>query len=396
VGEARRDGVDFFFYHRYYSYYCSNYLSLNHKNNMKKNYTYILLMFASVLMAQSGNPAMPYYTGMTWTQTGTTLKTALANKLTTKHTNLISYSENWNAEIVTDADPANSSNVLLLYGWEAGIDADATNDLSRDKTLQCGAGSCNGLWNREHVYAKSLGTPALDDAAPSDAGEDAHMLRSCDFSRNNSRGNLKFAAGTGNSHAVSGGWYPGDAWKGDVARMMMYMYLRYDTQCLPTGVGIGSVNAIDANMIDLFLQWNADDPVNAYEDARNTYHDGVGTYKQGNRNPFIDNPYLATRIWGGPAAENRWPTVILATNQFDLFAGVSVYPNPANDHKININTNINIDEIDLININGQVMQVITKPSFNDNNFTIDNLPQGFYFLKLTSDNQSVTKKLIVN
>ncbi len=52
-------------------------------------------------------------------------------------------------------------------------------------------------------------------------------------------------------------------------------------------------------MIDLFLEWNAEDPVSDFERQRNTYHDSQQTYAQGNRNPFIDNAYLATRIWGG-------------------------------------------------------------------------------------------------
>jgi chitodextrinase len=60
-------------------------------------------------------------------------------------------------------------------------------------------------------------------------------------------------------------------------------------------------------MIDLFLKWNAEDPVSQIEIDRNTYHENTANmYAQGNRNPFIDNPYLATRIWGGDSAEDRW------------------------------------------------------------------------------------------
>ena len=55
-----------------------------------------------------------------------------------------------------------------------------------------------------------------------------------------------------------------------------------------------------------------------------------------------------------------------------------------------------IDNIQLVNINGQLMMEIKKPSFDNHTFSIDNLQQGFYFLKLSSDNQSVTKKVIVN
>ena len=64
--------------------------------------------------------------------------------------------------------------------------------------------------------------------------------------------------------------------------------------------------AVDANMINLLLEWNQADLVSPHEDARNTHHDSGNLYAQGNRNPFIDNPYLATLIWGGDNAENKW------------------------------------------------------------------------------------------
>jgi endonuclease I len=365
---------------------------------MKKIYSILALLSISLLVAQAGTPATPYYDGSNWSLTGTALKSALETKTITKHTNFISYTPGvWEASRITDLDPNNSNNVLLIYGWENGTDGSVTNDRSRDKFAN---GGNSGDWNREHVYAKSLGTPALLDGgsgSSSDAGEDAHHLRSSDVQWNNSRGSLKFATGSGNSGTVTGGWYPGDEWKGDVARMMMYMYLRYGTQCLPINVGTGSSPASDSNMVNLFLQWNAEDPVSAFEDARNTYHGNTtNTYAQGNRNPFIDNPYLATLIWGGVVAENRWPSIILAMESFDKFANISIYPNPTSNHKINIQTDIVLDEIDLINIDGRLMQVIKKPSFDNQTYTIDNLPQGIYFLKMTSENQSTTKSIIVN
>lgn len=366
---------------------------------MKKMYL-LLLLSVSYGFSQSGAPASPYYNGFNWNLTGSTLKDALATKIITTHTNFLSYTPGiWNACQATDLDPANSNNVLLVYGFENGTDGDVTNDRSRSKTAN---GGNTGNWNREHVYAKSLGTPALIDGGTandpsSDAGEDAHHLRSADVQRNSTRGNLKFATGSGNSSTVLGGWYPGDEWKGDIARMMMYMYLRYGNQCLPLNVGTGSTVASDANMVNLFLQWNVEDPVSAFEDNRNTYHGNTANASaQGNRNPFIDNPYLATVIWGGTAAENRWPTVFLSTNTFDLANSISVYPNPTNDHRIIIESPVDVENIELININGQLMMEIKKPSFDNHVFSIDNLQQGFYFLKLSSDNQSITKKVIVN
>ena len=133
-----------------------------------------------------------------------------------------------------------------------------------------------------------------------------HHLRPSDVTFNGNRGNRKFIDGDGVARAISGGWYPGDEWKGDVARMMMYMYIRYGSRCLPTNVGIGSNASTPDDMIDLFLEWNDEDEVSAFEIQRNTYHDSNATYAQGNRNPFIDNPHLATRIWGGPNATDTW------------------------------------------------------------------------------------------
>lgn len=354
------------------------------------------MLTASAGFAQAGAPA-PYYNGFNFNQTGSALKTALASKITTTHTKTLSYDGAEQAIKIIDLDPtdATNTNVLLLYGFSSSMcpssQADDKDHRRRNKNSDGGGASCE--WNREHTYAKSLGTPALGTSGP---GADAHHLRASDVQRNGDRDSEKFVAGTGTSHDVtSSTWYPGDEWKGDVARMMMYMYLRYGSQCLPKNVGVGTIVASDANMIDLFLQWNADDPVSQYEDNRNTYlGNASNAYGQGNRNPFIDNPYLATLIWGGPVAENRWPS--LSTENFDLLSGISIYPNPSNNHRINIDSEVVLNEIQLVNINGQIMQEIKNPEAQNNTYSLENLPSGFYFLRLSSDNQSATKKIIIN
>ena len=222
------------------------------------------------------------------------------------------------------------------------------------------------------------------------------MLRACDVQRNSLRGNRLYAAGSGNSGIVGSFWYPGDEWKGDVARILMYMYLRYDVQCLPTFVCSGTTASSDINMPNLLLQWNSEDPVSQYEDNRNTYlGNALNTYSQGNRNPFIDNPYLATVIWGGPIAQNRWPNIFLDNQSFE-YTNISVYPNPSMDHKINIESTVAIDDLQVINLNGQLLMEVKNPQFNNNHYILENIPNGFYFLKLNSNNQSFTKKVILN
>jgi endonuclease I len=239
-----------------------------------------------------------YYSSIDFTQTGNLLKNQLSSLITTTHTNKISYTPGvWNALKVSDLNPNNSNNVLLIYGYN-DFNASVIDDRNRDKNSNGGA---VGDWNREHCYAKSLGTPALNDGGVSDAGEDAHHLRASDVQWNGSRGNRLYADGEGDAGTVGAFWYPGDEWKGDVARMMMYMYLRYPTQCLATNVGSGPTT-YNADMPDIFIEWNEEDPVSGFEINRNNQIFAI----QGNRNPFIDNPYLATQIWGGPQAPDSW------------------------------------------------------------------------------------------
>ena len=260
---------------------------------MKKLLLLSLLIFSAFIYSQES-----YYDGLDFSKSGIALKADLATRITSTHTNFLVYTPGvWEASKVTDVNPENSSEVLLIYGYAT------SGEYSRTRGVNDNGGS-QGQWNREHVYPRSLGNPNLEFVGP---GADAHHLRPADVNYNSQRSNTIFAEGSGDSGNVSGGWYPGDEWKGDVARMMMYMYVRYDEVCLPSRVGNGSNASTPDDMIDLFLKWNVEDPVSDFERQRNTYHNNTSnTYAQGNRNPFIDNAYLATRIWGGDPAEDYW------------------------------------------------------------------------------------------
>lgn len=270
-----------------------------------------ILLLLTGLLSLTVSAQQSYYSDVNLTLSGIPLRDALAVKVINTHLNPLNYSEIWNAIRNTDEDPNNMNNVLLLYGWEDGTDGDITNDASRDKNDD---GGNVGDWNREHTFANSLANPDLDSSGQNGtAYSDAHNLRPTDVQRNGQRGSRLFGAGAGNSGTTGTEWYPGDAtaggtdWRGDVARIVMYMYIRYGNQCAPNLVAVGTQNSVDANMIDLLLEWNAADPVSPNEDARNAYHEDIfNATAQGNRNPFIDNPRLATEIWGGTPAEDRW------------------------------------------------------------------------------------------
>ncbi len=80
-------------------------------------------------------------------------------------------------------------------------------------------------------------------------------------------------------------FYPGDEYKGDIARILFYMTLMYPYLTL---VEKGDTNAVEGSIyygfLDVLLEWNEEDPVNSSEIARNQTIFAT----QGNRNPFID------------------------------------------------------------------------------------------------------------
>ncbi|WP_121967391.1 endonuclease I family protein [Myroides sp. N17-2] len=281
-----------------------------------------------------------YYQGIDWSKKGMELKKELANLVTRTH-HPIPYTPGvWEASKITDEDPENENNVLLIYGWP---DKDSKNSTVQQRSINKDLkydsdANRHKRWEREHVFAKSLtkqnnsGQLALD-ANPNYnyigrtiaeiAGTDVHNLRPINGQWNNDRSNRKFTDGKGNAGAIGPYWYPGDEWKGDVARMMLYMHIRYQenrdsqeyqkyknyTIASKVGIALNPRAPLDDGMIDLFLKWNAEDPVSEIERKRNEYHGNTANkYAQGNRNPFIDNPSLANVIWRMPQynAENKW------------------------------------------------------------------------------------------
>ncbi|CAG5085727.1 endonuclease [Parvicella tangerina] len=323
-----------------------------------------LLVIIGILFGVIAQAQMPvYYQGIDFSQSAATVEAELKTLITNTH-NPISYSDTYPWIKLSDEDGANAANVILMYNGQSE---------SKYNTIGGGNTSNPEVWNREHVYPQSLiGTTATGDL---------HHLRACDGVINNNRGNLAFATGSGSYGAVSGGWYPGDEWKGDVARMIMYIHLRYNEPWT------------DVGSLSLFLQWNVDDPVSDFEKNRNNVIHGA----QGNRNPFIDQPYLATFFWGGSPAEDTWgwPNKV---EKVDLNR-VVMYPNP-----VNVSGNVSftgvaysIDEIVFYDLSGKMVKSVRTPVVRNEKVEVaTSLPTGVYFVKMVADDSSVTKKLVVN
>lgn len=353
------------------------------------------ILLALLFIINATYSQQSYYNDVNLSLEGIALKNELASKITNTHTNILTYTDAREALKIVDLVPGQGDNVFLVYGFAPELcPASTSNDNDhrrRDKSDFGGGATCE--WNREHTYPQSLGTPELGDTGP---GADAHMLRACDVQRNGERDNKFFKDGTGNSHTVDGSfWYPGDEWKGDMARIIMYMYLHYGDQCKPINVGyFESTVANDNYMIDLFLQWNAEDPVSEYEENRNTYMENTSnTYGQGNRNPFIDNPYLATRIWGGQVAEDIWG-IYLGVDELALDSKYIVYPNPSNEEVFITKFN-EISSVTIYTLTGEKIQSYTN--FHSQSIHIGSIPNGVFMMQIqTNKGEILTKKLIVN
>ncbi|WP_433392314.1 endonuclease [Micromonospora sp. KLBMP9576] len=199
----------------------------------------------------------------------------------------LSYDQVWEALRDTDQDPANSNNVILLNTGR-----------SQSKT---GNGGGVDDWNREHVWAKSHG----DFGTATGPGTDVHHLRPEDVSVNSTRGNKDFDNG-GSPVAEAPGcytdadsWEPRNAVKGDVARMIMYMAIRYEgTDGWPNlelNQSVSNGTAPYHGKLSVLLQWHQVDPPDAFEKRRNQR---IHERWQGNRNPFVDHPEWAGAIWG--------------------------------------------------------------------------------------------------
>jgi len=349
-------------------------------------------LFFLLLSVPSFGQIPSYYSGVDFTQSATSIKSQLTNLITATHTTELVYTsgssgflDTWSVLKASDLDPVNPLNVLLLYGWN-NASATVSENRTRDVNESCHTSSCTGKWVREHTFPRSLGTPNLGFQS---AGADAHNLRAIDAQRNNSRSNKLFgaaAASTPSYSINSNSWYPGDEWIGDVARIVMYMNLRYPNQCSANSAATGGSTFAPLNdMPDILLQWNAQDPPSTFEINRNN---AIAFY-QGNRNPFIDNPYLATQIWNGPQAIDLWNVLNNSSFQEHSF---TVYPTITKS-EIYIKTNKTGDyKVIIYNATGQLMMINSKDGVLD----MSGQSNGLYFIRITDQFTNQTFKVIKN
>lgn len=177
-----------------------------------------------------------------------------------------------------DEDPSNPNNMIYLY--------------TRDSVKKNAAST----WNREHVWPQSL---SGGNWGTGQAGTDLLHLRPTYNDTNSKRGNDKYGNVGGSwlqyngmdyCRSSGGKFEPLDSVKGDVARIIMYVWTAYCEHYanLPEVTNVfESYNTL--------LEWHTMDKPDLVEGVRNDY---CVTSKQKNRNPFVDHPEYAWKIFG--------------------------------------------------------------------------------------------------
>ena len=234
--------------------------------------------------------------------------------------------DTWDILEIADEDPNNAGRILDAYRNRSYIKGSER------------AGTGTGItYNREHTWPNSLGFGSAtgDKGLPYAPYTDTHMLYLTDTTYNADRGNKPYAncalsggcgerateanAGFGGGSGVYPGnsnWVKGpdgnsgsfEVWghrKGDIARAVLYMAIRYEGGVHPTNgqgepdleltddrskIVITSASPAYMGLLSTLLAWHQADPVDNAERERNE----VIYSFQGNRNPFIDHPEWAS------------------------------------------------------------------------------------------------------
>ena len=246
-----------------------------------------------VLAAQAQN----YYEPVNNLKGGETLKNALHQLL--KEHKVISYgsgaTSTWGAFYTTDVVPGTKNQVADMYSNTVRYFGE------KGEAVQ-------GM-NIEHSVAKSWW-----GGSKVDAYYDLHHLNPSDANANTAKSNYPLAELDKNEKlsfnngvtfvgkaTIDGkkenAYEPCDKYKGDFARVFMYMftcYQDYEYKYTWMNYACSTYPTLKPWAVELLLKWHEQDPVSEKEVARNNAVYAI----QGNRNPFIDFPQLAHYVWG--------------------------------------------------------------------------------------------------
>ena len=352
---------------------------------MKRLFSLILCLTVALMV--SAQPAN-YYNSANGL-TGSSLKVALHN-IIKGHTS-ISYAQLWNAFWSTDNK--GTGVVWDMYSDRPNGTPPYTYYLGQD---QCGNYSGEGdCYNREHSWPSSWFN---DQSTPR---TDLHHIFPVDGYVNNKRSNYAFGEvgstswtsqngsklGTCKTPGFSGTVFePIDEYKGDFARAIMYMSVRYYSEDGSWGSSdMTTKSEIKSWAIEMLLRWNEQDPVSDKEKERN---EAIYNDYQYNRNPFVDHPEYARMIW-----DPTW-NVVDEDN-----VAVYVFPNPVEPGQtLHVSGNCNnFDAIAVCDLCGRTLLKATGNLVGEFAVSLPaDLAKGCYIVKLMRNGAVVRyEKLLV-
>jgi len=245
-----------------------------------------VFVVASTATAQFDPPA-GYYSGATGT--GATLKGQLTDAMSAGHIQR-TYGNFRNSSILHDADPDIPGNILLVY-----------NRFSISGVWNSGIG-----WNREHVWPQSRQPGSANNSSQGNLG-DPHAVRPCTPSINSDRGNLPFSEEAGGPFG-GGGWDPGVADRGDIARCVFYSDTRWGPSLGLTLVRSTSLSGNQMGDLDELIRWHYEDVPDTFERRRNhviaTQAENPSFFTN-NRSAYVDRPEFVWSVYQDQANDTR-------------------------------------------------------------------------------------------
>ena len=229
-----------------------------------------------------------YYSSITDSMSGTTLLNALNSLNSSKRTRTVGYDGMKTFSAVCDADPDGSGKIIGFY----------------DNAKLGPSWDSAATWNREHVWPNARGGNTVEG--------DAHMVRPASVKTNSGRGSKGFGVDSfdpGNSVAY---------YRGVASRIIFYCAIANKNLKIQDIVlnSDGSSPSNTMGTLSDMLRWNlqylptdtsftgANDLARRTELSRNEKIQ-TASNGQGNRNPFIDHPEYACKIWGDTNATTR-------------------------------------------------------------------------------------------
>lgn len=233
-----------------------------------------------------------YYDSVSSSASGTELLNALRSLNSSKRNKLVGYSNMGTSAAgafkFTDYDASDPSK----------LKTDSNGQVYGTTIVSFYSGNTMTNFNREHVWPNTHGGHLVEN--------DIHMTRPTISSENSARGHSFFVQGMKSDK--NEGWDPAmesfgkESYRGDAARIIFYCMIATDGLTLVDDQSRSkNTNNYEMGVISDMLAWNVKYPVLDREQRRNA----GAEYLQGNRNPFIDHPEYACKIWGNTNSKTK-------------------------------------------------------------------------------------------